>query len=284
MADGIKRHVRLKEFGIHVDRELAPSEAYLRDTNGSIDAGPYRLRTDERGFITSAEAEAARGPEVYILGDSFVESSFVQEGRRFADRLCALDAEGAGRRFVNGGYSGATSLNILSVILNKVLPAPGASLLYVLPSNDVLSLYNPRGFWNRADKRYSPLQPAQAEAVSGRVPLLENLGQLGAALSAVVGLARAFNLKLYLATCPYVSRDYEDLPWHRSRHREPGRYAALIADRARANAVLRETAARLHVPLVDLHHLLDDPAWFYDDVHLNETGSAVAAQKILETL
>jgi lysophospholipase L1-like esterase len=284
MSDGTKRHIRLKEFGINVARDLAPAEAYLRDTNGTIDAGPYRLRTDAEGFITSPQAAEAEGAPVYLLGDSFVESSFVQEGARFADLLCGLDAGGEGRRFLNAGYSGATSLNILSLVLTKILPAPGGSLLYVLPSNDVLSLYNPRGFWNRADKRYSPLQPAQAESASGPLPLRHNLGQLQATLTALVGLARAFNLKLYLSPCPFVSRDYEDLPWHRARHRAPGAYAALIADRDRANAVVRETAARLHVPLIDLNALLDDPQWFYDDVHLNAAGSAVAAQKIHENL
>lgn len=284
MTESFKRQVRLKEFGISVDRELAPTSAYLKDTNGTISEGPFRLRTDADGFIIGPQVEAAQGPAFYLLGDSFVEASFLPEGKRLTDRLTELDRDGQQRRFVNAGYSGATSLNNLSVLINKILPGDDIGLLYILPSNDILSLYNYRGFWNRADKRYSPLQPIVPETGTGPVPMVENLQQLHATLAAMAGVASAFNIRLYFSPCPFVAVGYEDLPWYHNRYRQPGRYEKLIADRQKANDVMRSVAARLRVPLIDLAEHLTDPALFYDEVHLNEAGSAFAARTIYANL
>ncbi|MCI5040353.1 MAG: SGNH/GDSL hydrolase family protein [Donghicola eburneus] len=279
MTTPIKRNVRLKEFGINVNRELEPVEAYLRQTNGSISAGPFRLRTDDNGYITSPQAEMAAGREVFVLGDSFVESSYVQEGERFCDLLCDLDRDGAGRAFRNAGYSGATSLNLLDVLINKICANRNASLVYVLPSNDILSLENKDGFWNAQDKRYSPIQPVRPGG-GQKGEFTESAHQLFCVLRSIAGVARAFNLPLFLATCPFVRTAYKDLPWHRIRHGESGRYEQLIDLRSRANQILRDVAFAARVPVIDLEAILDDPALFYDDVHLNAEGSKAAAAAI----
>ena len=272
--------MRLKEHGRNSVRYMEPSKSYISLTNGTLELGKYLLRTDENGWIVGP-AQSMEAP-VYVLGDSFVESSFIPEGKRFTDIMTRKFAHTKKpRTVVNGGYSGATSLHMFNTMVNKVQPSKGASIIHILPSNDTLCLRKGHGFWNESDQRFSPVLPIDGkETVS--TDIRENLTQLEGVLKGFAAWAAAFSMSIYFATTPYVQTEYENLPWFLKRHKVPDVYEKLKAHRRLSNDVMRKVAKMTHVQLVDLEVLLTDGQFFYDDVHLNELGSARTA-RIFET-
>jgi len=279
----MRRVIRIKEFGTNIDRVLSPSEDYLSQTNGTIVGDSFRLRTDRNGFLFNPNMGWPTGDRVYILGDSFIENSFIEEGGRLCDVMTKLDAERGRRRFLNCGYSGSTSLHLFNVLCNKVISDADFSLVFVLPSNDIFSLRNEGGYWNDRDKRFSPIiPPVPGEVVLG--DFTENLIQLKRMITAFVRMGAIHHFDLFLSTCPFVSSNFEELGWFRRRHRQVAVYEQLIEQRRSANRVVREVAEAEDVPLIDLERILADPTLFYDDVHVNLEGAAVTANSIISRL
>lgn len=275
---GKRRSVRLKEHGRDAVRLMTPSESYLTFTDGSLSTEDCLLRTDENGWIVNLSHNKSMDAPVYVLGDSFVESSFIQEGKRFTDIMTKkFSTTENPRTVVNGGYSGATTLHMFNTLVNKVQPNERASIIHILPSNDTLSLLQGRGFWNFSDQRYTPLLPIDGKETVA-ADIRENLLQLEGVLKALAAWTNTFSMDLYLATTPYVQTNYEDLPWFIKRYKTPAAYEKLKANRRLSNEVVRNVCKKMRVRLVDLEVLLKDNQFFYDDVHLNELGSARTAR------
>ncbi|MDT8328884.1 MAG: SGNH/GDSL hydrolase family protein, partial [Roseovarius sp.] len=267
-----KRHVRIKEFGANMSKEMSPQKEYIELSNGSLEDGIFQINTDQNGFVYNPRFEKGADAPVYVLGDSFVESVFVPEGRRFCDQLSRKMAKTAPRQFLNGGYSGATSLNLLDTLINKIGCQENAAVILILPSNDTLSLRSARGFWDYGSQRYSPILPVTDDAPTP-VPLAENIHQLAAVLKVFAHTCSAFSLDLFFATTAFVQSDYEQLPWFKARHKAPGSYEALLVDRRKMNQMMRDVARATRTEIIDLETSMTDPQMFYDDVHLNEAGS-----------
>lgn len=276
-----KRAIRLKEFGPNVTRDVSPTPQYLRHTNGTLEAGEYRLETDEDGFIVAPDYRDRKGPKTYVLGDSFVECSFIQQGNRLCDRMNAHPAMGDGKVF-NGGYSGSTSLHAFNTLMAKVVPFGPSDVIYVLPSNDVLSCLLQGGFWTMTDKRYATVLPVPNRPF-GSDRFEDNVAALGPVLRMFAQAARAFDFNLTFATMPFVQSDYAQLGWFRIRHKTEDVYRDLMDKRHTANAIMTQVAADEGVRLVDLGASLA-PSQYYDDVHLNEAGCVAAADTLVKAI
>lgn len=281
MSEGVKRFIRLKEFGASIQRTLEPSPEYLAATNGSLSGGPRDLRTDENGFIAGPESSAPEATMVAVLGDSFVECSFLAQGCRLTDRMSAVASSRGQKVFLNGGYSGSTSLNLLTLAIAKVPPVANEIIL-VVPSNDVLSLDNAGGYWAAEDKRYSPIVPYRKAPLS-RGEFSANLWQLGAVLRGLESFCRAADIRLTLATFPHVRDDYRQYAWWKKRYAEPGAYEDLIHRRCRLNNDVRRLAGQLRVPLIDLEQICT-PDYMYDDLHLNPEGASLLSDRIIDQM
>lgn len=277
----IKRAIRLKEFGSNVFREMIPEDAYLAKTNGTIKKEKFILNTNSNGFIVDPDIPEFDSTPVYVFGDSFVESVYVQQGKRFCDILSKSKSFRKQTNFYNAGYSGATSLHVLNSLIARLPANKSASVLHILPSNDVLSLFNSEGFWNFADKRYSPIQPIPRRMPVNPGDFKENLVQLSRVLESIIKVATSFKFKVFFATTPYIQTDYHSLAWYKSRNYSTISYEFIIECRQAANHVMREVAKKHRVILLDLEDEMLDNSMFYDDVHLNEKGS-VAVAKIIE--
>lgn len=275
------RHIRIKEFGIDAVLEKIPDSAYLEVTNDSLSHDTFVLTTDSNGFIIDPNSLDGADAPIFVFGDSFVESTFVQQGRRFCDLLTRrMATAGTPRQFLNGGYSGATSLLLLNALINKVGYRKNSTVLLVLPSNDTLAMGFERGLWDYSSKRYSPILPVDG-ADCRQCPATQNLPQLEGVLRAFAATARSFRLDLVFATTPYMQRAFEGEPWFLARYsKTPGRYERLIDARRRSSEVMRRVATEAGVHLLDLEVEFNEPAHFYDDLHLNSAGSAAMAEMI----
>lgn len=281
---GRQRHIRIKEFGGGTVRDMVPQAEYIALSDGSISDQNYRITTTDDGFIYNPSFRKGQENPVFVLGDSFVESSFVPQGKRFCDVLTRKMSKTIPREFLNAGYSGATSLNLLDTLINKVAGYGNRpAVVFVLPSNDVLSLQFEGGYWDMSNQRYSPILPVSPVKATS-VDLEENIHQLSSIMKVMAQTCNAFSMDLFFATMPYVQTDFDALPWFVSRHKTVDVYEGLKAKRRKVNQVLRDTAQRQRVELIDLEASMQTTSHFYDDVHLNETGSAAVAQLIYKQI
>lgn len=279
-----RRHLRLKEWLPLIDRMMRPTADYLAATDGSLRDIEYRVRTDADGYILPPSDPPGVEETVIFFGDSFVESVYVPEEWRFVAAIqAAMLAAGHAARCLNAGYSGATTLHMLMALLGKVGRRPKTTVVLVLPSNDALALVKKGGLWTREDKRYAPVVPIPNGTDAAAQPI--DLVDVQAALNIFIDACRRLRLDLVLTTFPHRTAEFSADPWLGRRFKSAANYSRLLEWRCSVNAVARACANRLGLPFVDLEAVVSTHVeWFYDDLHMNETGSARVAQILSEFL
>ncbi|GAA3693638.1 hypothetical protein GCM10022377_02800 [Zhihengliuella alba] len=281
-----KRFIRLKEQTPNRDVWHEPADRYRRRTDGTLARGPFRAHTDRQGFLQTGNT-GLRGPAVYFLGGSLVESMYADEDRRFVSQVeRRLRDGGPVHRCFNGGYSGATTLQLINVLLNKIVPLlrPNDTVVLFVPQSDTDVLDREGGYWTRTE-RHSPLVPVTDGEYQAPVTGadLEPLHQL---LDVVRTIRRTFHINLVLATSPM-----RDEPYAKSEY-----LRRLFADRATYDRVMTlrrdlVAAVRRHVRMYPGTAFIDAaalvagrPELFYDDLHLNHAGQDEFARLLAAAL
>lgn len=120
----MSRNVRLKEHAPGTIRERTPDPTEFLGFNGTIDFKPFSFKADANGFVESSHSEKLQGAKrVVLLGDSFFECAFVDQGARICDVMNELSLVLSRRlEFVNAGYSASTTLNSVVTFVSKILP------------------------------------------------------------------------------------------------------------------------------------------------------------------
>lgn len=270
----VRRSLRLKEWQPLIDRQLRPAPDYLAASDGSLRDIDYRVRTDADGYILPPHADLDDIADTLIFfGDSFVESTYVPEGQRFVAAIQTILRDiGVPAHCLNAGYSGATTLHMLMSLLGKVGRRPATTIVLVIPSNDAFALIKEGGFWCRGDKRYAPIVPVPEGITVPAQPL--DLEDMQAVLNLFVDACRRLRLDLVLATFPHRTATFTNDPWLHRRFKSAANYERAHEWRRSVNKVGRAVANRLNIPFVDLEAIVSTRTeWFYDDLHMNETGS-----------
>lgn len=280
-----RRHIRLKEWACNYNDTLKPAQEYLKFTNESLVEHEYTLRTDSEGFILpkiiNERSAIKKCKEVFFFGDSFVEQVYSAEEKRFFSVVQDKLSYEQDVICLNGGYSGATSLNLFNSILNKIQPSPNSVIFFVVPSNDVLALKYDHGFWCYGDRRYTPILPASETKESFRDNL--NIDHLLGIVKSIKDYCDNFSMTFLLATFPYVNCDYENQPWYQKRYGERRSYPNLNVQRKSVNDIIRTLSLSRNIPLCDLERSFSgSPHYFYDDLHLNSEGGEVVGKYVAE--
>jgi len=277
----VARTIRMKEMRPGTDVMKEPTPAYLALSDGSIGRGPYRVRADDNGFIITGNEVDPQLPAIAFLGDSFVESMFAHESERFVS-LVERQLEIDGQRFqcLNGGYSGSTALQLLTLLLNKIYPAlgPHGIVVWFGTHSDADSLFGDGAYWNNNRVSANIL----SNAIPGN-PAIPGGNQAHAAvLRSAIHVARTFKIRLLLATTPHRIADFETDHVLRSKFKnDRARFELTSSRRASYNETIREVAADTGVGVLDCAKSLDgDPAYFYDELHLNGLGQAVCGRAL----
>lgn len=117
----MRKHIRLKQYGEIISRKISIREECQKFF-------PYTetdIVTDTRGFITSPYFKDT-GKRIYILGASWVENSYVRQGRRITDIMNLVFQKYQPEYCVlNGGMSGSTLLHLYNLMVNVILPDGG---------------------------------------------------------------------------------------------------------------------------------------------------------------
>ncbi|RNL49466.1 SGNH/GDSL hydrolase family protein [Arthrobacter oryzae] len=235
------------------------------------------MRSDRNGFIVTGNDVPVDHPGVLFLGDSFVESMFIPESVRFVSGVeRILNSRGVGVRCLNGGYSGTSTLQLVNVLLNKVVPLVGCggTVVFFVPQSDVPIFRSEASYWHLSD-RYSPVIPPfepEAAVMPKGQPATESLLRLA------VTVAREFGARLILVTSPYRYAPRDEDPYL-ARMLTVEAYNSMMRRRAALGAAAVNVAAETGVDFIDaMAAFMDHPEAFYDELHLNDEGQAVFAE------
>lgn len=270
-----KRTIRLKEHELDLSTHRDATDRIRELSDDSLPEGPYVVRTDSDGFISTGNEVDADAPDLFILGDSFVESHFAAENLRFASQVeRGLVAAGTPYRVRNGGYSGMTSLHMLGVLTAKMPPLlkPGSKLLLVIGQSDVNALASSGLYWEQS-KTVSPFGVPMAESTVLEQHWTEAFEQM---VTAVVAFSRLHGYDMAISAGLFRNGDFDhDTVLQRVHRRKLAAYEASIEKRKFVISAVRSIARKNAIPLFDAStNFLERPELFYDVLHLNHDGQA----------
>lgn len=280
----LKRSIRLREHIPCSDRTISPDANQLASSE-SLGVGPFRIRTDADGYILSGRVIDSETRTI-VLGDSFVECSFLPEDGRICSLLEKLggDAgEGVVGRVLNGGYSGSTTLNLLNCFINKVLSNPPDRLIFILPANDAFVHRYRSTYWNSSEY-YGLISPANPEKASTELGSYESLS--GADCQRLVGLitkaCSLYSIDIVIGTFPH-QQNYDAWPFLARKYPSRNWFESVVSARRTLNDAIRTLCNEQGIPFVDLERLLDDRVeCFYDELHMNENGADFIAKRLYD--
>jgi len=279
------------------------------------DNRPVRFRTDERGYIFPSRRFTQPDVTVAFLGGSTTECMFVHEGLRFPALVSRLlEIDGFRVNALNAGRSGATTHDMLNILLNHVLQDKPDVVVLMEGHNDAGVLRWDGSYRSREGVPLGPsVSMAQLARATSSVSAIAGLlryvtttarvtDQINVAgrrdiekfdaripasdpyekrLRALVRIVRVFGAEPVLMTQPSSALRNELTPaW------------TDIGTQQRYNDIVRKVAADDRVVVFDLaeHLITSVPRWddpmkiFYDGVHVTDEGSRVYAEYIAERL
>lgn len=278
----VQRSIRLKEMRPGIDLLREPAAEYLARVDPCLELGPYRTRTDDDGFLMTGNRVQSSAPPLVFLGDSFVESMYSYEDLRFVSVIeRGLIESGVEVRCLNGGYSGATSLQLFNVLVNKILPIVGAEgcVVFFLPQSDANVIHLPSTYWN-ASKRNTTIVPGREPSAT---ELPRGVEATRAILRLVVKACEFLNIRLVLAISPFRVSDFETDALLPKLYPNAKRYNHSQTLRSELAGVAAQVAGDTGTPLLDIR-LGGDPCYFYDELHLSALGQKVFSELAIEQL
>lgn len=296
------RTLRLKEHPPGMEAEVEPGDEYLSHTDG-LSGEPVQLRIDPDGFIEPSRVHPEAELTILFLGGSTTECLYVPEHERFP-YLVGRQLEASLGKTVNafnGGVSGNHSMHSNFALLGKGLSLRPDVVVMMHAVNDLGTLLYEQTYWNPHPQRSLLIDPKNEREldpndewshIRGK-PLDYDpeamLAQFDHSLRLFVGTCRAFDVTPVLLTQQHRFVD-DPHPTLISHWTESTRGTGLTYDRVRAlyfrfNERVREVAAELEVPLIDVEPAIpSESSHLYDFVHLNAAGSKLAAEVISEGL
>lgn len=260
----MKRQIRLREFEADKDMFKSPSITYAeksRNLNSNI---AYKFQTDSNGYIISGR-RFIPVLKICVVGASLIENKFVRESCRWNTYLEGLFLyQNIPVKVYNAGYSGATSLNVLNTLTNKLLADSFDSIIYFISSNDYSAIAYSDSYWN-STKDHSNLFLTDYESAERNFKNL-NKDHFESIVKSIHTTALNFNQEFYFATYPNLSCE---------------RVVSTI------NEMLRSVCMEHSIPLLDIDkemkaRNIDYESNFYDRRHMNEIGSETLSKMLYD--
>ncbi|WP_273392770.1 SGNH/GDSL hydrolase family protein [Actinobacillus porcinus] len=251
-----KRNIRLKEFSGHLNKIHIPSETYLKASPALKKNQAYSQKTDANGLMTTPY-QFKHDYHVILIGDSFVENLFVDESKRITNYLEKSFLQHTKKiKIDNAGVSGATGLNLLNTVINKLVFIKPDLIIYVQPSCDFAALIYEKGYYNDS-QFFSNLVPSTNQDKPKYETISENSYQIFNNISILSKVCEVNNIELCIATCCSNSSK---------------RQLKMMND------IIRENSHILGYDLIDLDNLIPrNSDIFYDKQHITEQGSKFIA-------
>ena len=256
-----KRYIRLKELTPNTNKIYTPSDSYLDSINGLQENEVYSIKTDSFGNQAST-LERDSTKKIYLLGASTVESIYVKPSAR--PHTCLeylLLKNGYDYSVFNLGTSGAHTLSIINVIINKLGNKKGSTLIITLPSNDLSVLSFEKNYFN-SHYRFSSIIPALDKSLTYR-PILD-YEPYTRNLEIITSICKILKISLVFTTIVYTGLD---------------------VNLSKLNSVLIDFCKLNDVSIIDFKNkFVDSPDLFYDNLHFLPEGSEAYAKVIFDKI
>ncbi len=256
-----KRFIRLKELKPNLNKTYTPSYDYLKSRDSLIENEVYTVRTDSDGNQISPWGSVS-DQRIYFLGDSSVESIYVKSTLRPRSVLEKTVLEnGFSCSVYNLGVSGAQTLNIVNLIVNKLGDKKGSKVVVSIPSNDSSTLNLKDGYYSD-DWRYASIVPA-----TNKEPLLTkevNYDSFKRNIEMIIALCNILELQLYMTSIIYTgeNKSYEKL-----------------------NKIASDICLSKNITFIDFEPVFKKASnYFYDDLHFLPSGSQYYAESIYDAI
>lgn len=274
------RSIRLKEWGRNVDTFKSPSPAQIAKGDTALREGPFRFRTDERGYIITGNESIAGAKEMVCLGDSFLECMFVDEESRLCSAIeRALRSDGRSFNVLNAGASGATSLTLFNLMMNKCVRENPALVILFNGVMELDAIFDPDGYWSQ-QAFITPMSDPHAAPTGARLPEPEWSAK-ERILNMFQAASQAFGFQLALATSCHRRRNDA----YMERTTEAWWFDGVYEMREKSNGVVRSFAERNGILLLDVEAEFNDPgSLMYDDIHLGAEGALSVGRWIAQSL
>lgn len=256
-----KRFIRLKELRSNLNKVYTPADDYLSIRKKLQKNEIYTVRTDTEGNQASVWGYNSE-KKIYLLGGSSIESIYTKSSMR---PHCILEKNILEKLFdccvYNLGVSGAQTLNIVNLIVNKIGNKKGSIVVVSIPSNDV-SVLNLKDNYYSDHWRYASIVPAINKApahvqVIDHEPFKKNIKM-------IIELCSILQLQLYITSIIYTG--------------ENKRYEAL-------NKIASEICLSRNIPFINFEPVFKKESdYFYDKLHFLPSGSCYYAECIFNVI
>lgn len=320
---GEKRYIELREYPPLRTLRLSPPEEYMTQTD-NLRKKVYKLRIDENGFIMPSSTHSSPDYVIAFLGGSTTECGFVSEQFRFHVVVGQLLSKSRRKvNTINAAYSGNTTLHSLNTLVNKVLPV-GPDMAVLLQNwNDLIVLLYTDSYWSEARGTVHSLKEMRSptglikSAMKLVVPNIslrlrailsrETPDEFAAARGKPVNIDKTMLeqeytklLRTFIAVCrsngiePVLMTQATRLSpmpdaftrEYMKRLQTVGLSMEAFYDlHKRFNEIVRTESKMNNIVCVDLErHVPPRKGYFYDIMHLNDSGSLLAGQIIVRDL
>jgi len=311
---GYERTLILREHRVSSDLSKPPPANLLLVADG-LENKPYRLRTDESGFIMPSAIHEKPDASIVFLGGSTTECQFMDEELRFPYLVGrSLEAQ-LGKRInaYNSGRAGNNTLHSNLLFQGKVIPMRPRIAVLMEGINDLAFLAVFKDYWSPSatrgiiqNKEYNVFKRWIIEHMHGHTPVEEITndefsGTRGTPATnltpEMVSSKYRKNIELFVYLCrqhnitPVLMTQfnrYTASPDDNVLRQMQGWGVDYTAWRQAYEAMqdtLRAVAVEHKVALIDLERLVPKTReYMYDGVHLNANGAALVAALVAERL
>lgn len=314
---GYERTIIMREPRVSSDLSKTPGEDLLKIADGLANK-PYRLRTDENGFIKPSAVHANPELSIVFLGGSTTECHFMDEEARFPYLVGRSLEASLGKRVnsYNTGRAGNNSLHCDLLLQAKVLPMRPRVAVLMECINDLTFLAVLGDYWNASatrgivqNKEYNFAKRWIIESVIGQkaAPTVQNDEFAGVRAPAAnlspqaVSAKFRKNVELFVFLCkqhditPVLMTQFNrftpELAPNLRQQMQPVydnwgiSYEQYLANYNAVNDTLRQVAKEQNLLLIDLDRMVPKTKdYMYDVVHLNDNGSRLVADLIAKAL
>lgn len=278
----MNRVIRLKEWGCNKKTTKKPAENQILNATHALEAKDYALNTDSNGFIINSGKIETRDKNLVLLGDSFIESLFVDEDKRIN---AVIENNFTDFNVLNGGYSGATSLHLLNVITNKVIPLNPDFVVIFVPTNDQRVKAVENGYWNKDQRLSSVIPSGKGAELVDDYPVTSFSSSVEKMLEVIHFTLSIYGIKHCFGTTPHRQKLVEDDEWFKLKSLNLKSYSVKVSQRKQVNSVCRAFCLEKKIALIDLEAELSDfNHYFYDDLHLTNQSSPIVGDIISDRL
>lgn len=314
---GYERTIIMREPRVSSDISKPPSDGLLKIADGLANK-PYRIRTDENGFIKPSAVHEKPDLSIVFLGGSTTECHYMDEEVRFP-YLVGRSLEGSlGKRVnsYNTGRAGNNSLHCDLLLQAKVLPMRPHVAVLMECINDLTFLAVLGDYWSASgtrgivqNKDYNFVKRWIIKNVIGHkaAPTTQDDEFAGSRAPAtnlspkdVSGKFRK-NLELFVFLCkqhditPVLMTQFNrftpELAPNLRQQMQPVydswdiSYEQYLANYNAMNDTTRQVAKEHNLLLIDLDRMVPKTKdYMYDVVHLSDNGSRLVADLIAKAL